>query len=316
MKILIGYDGSQCADLALEDLKRAGLPDVAIVDIASIAEIWLPNTGLPEADVPIPEAIRSFRSQIMRSRERARLAMEEALANARHAKSVVEQSFPGWEVRAGAFGATPAWGLVEKAHEWQPDLVVVGSHGKTGWQRLVLGSVSQTVLTHVDCSVRIARGGSKTTTDPVRLLIGVDGSQGADAAVLSVASRKWPPDTHVKVMAVTDPWMSTASISHLPGVAEWVREGYAHVVEWMNRVVEESAKRLRDAATSSSVETAVLSGDPKRELVEEAERWNADCIFLGARGLTTMQRVFLGSISTAVSQRAHCSVEVVRLKEV
>ena len=42
MRILIGYDGSLCADAALDDLARAGLPEVAETQILSVAEVWLP----------------------------------------------------------------------------------------------------------------------------------------------------------------------------------------------------------------------------------------------------------------------------------
>lgn len=53
-------------------------------------------------------------------------------------------------------------------------------------------------------------------------------------------------------------------------------------------------------------------GDPKRVLVDEAETWSADCIFVGAKGMSRVQRVLLGSVSGAVTARANCSVEVVR----
>jgi nucleotide-binding universal stress UspA family protein len=53
-------------------------------------------------------------------------------------------------------------------------------------------------------------------------------------------------------------------------------------------------------------------GDPKRVLVDEAETWSADCIFVGAKGMSRVQRVLLGSVSGAVAARANCSVEVVR----
>ena len=42
MKILIGYDGSDCADSALDDLTRAGLPEIAEAHILSVARVWLP----------------------------------------------------------------------------------------------------------------------------------------------------------------------------------------------------------------------------------------------------------------------------------
>jgi nucleotide-binding universal stress UspA family protein len=52
--------------------------------------------------------------------------------------------------------------------------------------------------------------------------------------------------------------------------------------------------------------------DPKQLLVEEAEKWGAACILVGARGLGRWKRLLLGSVSTAIAARSHCSVEVVR----
>jgi nucleotide-binding universal stress UspA family protein len=46
-------------------------------------------------------------------------------------------------------------------------------------------------------------------------------------------------------------------------------------------------------------------------LIAEAESWGADCIFVGARGMGRIGRFLLGSVSSAVAARAHCSVEVV-----
>lgn len=60
----------------------------------------------------------------------------------------------------------------------------------------------------------------------------------------------------------------------------------------------------------------MIDGDPKRALIDEADAWGADCIFIGSRGLSgAMQRFFLGSVSTGVVTGASCSVEVVRLAE-
>jgi nucleotide-binding universal stress UspA family protein len=53
-------------------------------------------------------------------------------------------------------------------------------------------------------------------------------------------------------------------------------------------------------------------GDPKHVLLDEAEQWGADCLFVGARGLSRIERFLLGSVSAAVAARAQCSVEVVR----
>jgi nucleotide-binding universal stress UspA family protein len=65
-------------------------------------------------------------------------------------------------------------------------------------------------------------------------------------------------------------------------------------------------------AASHEAESYVYDGDPKKVLLREAETWNADCIFLGARGLNHGGRWLLGSVASAVASRATCSVEIVR----
>jgi nucleotide-binding universal stress UspA family protein len=57
----------------------------------------------------------------------------------------------------------------------------------------------------------------------------------------------------------------------------------------------------------------VHAGDPKQVLVKHAEEFGADCIFTGATGFSSrLERVILGSVSSAIAARAQCSVEVVR----
>jgi nucleotide-binding universal stress UspA family protein len=56
-----------------------------------------------------------------------------------------------------------------------------------------------------------------------------------------------------------------------------------------------------------------MAGDPKHVLVEEAERWGADCIFVVSTGFSSrVERFLIGSVSSAVAARAHCSIQVVR----
>lgn len=54
-----------------------------------------------------------------------------------------------------------------------------------------------------------------------------------------------------------------------------------------------------------------MEEEPKRLLIAEAETWGADCIFVGSRGMGRIDRFLVGSVSSAVAARAHCSVEVV-----
>ena len=158
MKVLIGYDGSECADAALDDLSQAGLPTTGEFRILSVAEVWLPPP--PPSSYEIIEEARNARSpaDLQRDFSRRCVAAKEMLALAGRASERVQTLFPNWKVSADSSCGSPAWELVAIADEWNPDLIVVGSHGRTALGRFVLGSVSQRVLTEARCSVRIARG--------------------------------------------------------------------------------------------------------------------------------------------------------------
>ena len=120
----------------------------------------------------------------------------------------------------------------------------------------------------------------------------------------------WPEFSEFRVIAVVDARLETAIAWPESVAGQWVRENDTATREAMLRMLEHSAKVLSDAGLS--VETQLLTGDPKHELLAQAETWEADAIFLGARGLHHGGRLALGTMASAVAGRAHCSVEIVR----
>src|SRR5262249_11692979 len=167
--------------------------------------------------------------------------------------------------------------------------------------RLLLGSVSQAVLAYANCSVRIARRPVAAADAPPRLVIGSDGSPGADAAVAHAAARAWPPGAQVQLVTALDDTL--AILLESSGDAADERAAAA-------RLGERAAAPLR--AAGLEVWTVTAEGPPKGVLVEQAGRFQAACLFVGARGLRAAERLVLGSVSAAVAARARCSVEVVR----
>src|SRR5262245_30499877 len=100
MKILIGYDGSSCADAAIDDLARAGLPAKAEVAILSVAEVWLPPP--PPSSYEIVEQARQVKvpSDLRRVYSKGCKAAKAALASAEQARDRVKTLFPRWTVSA------------------------------------------------------------------------------------------------------------------------------------------------------------------------------------------------------------------------
>lgn len=311
MKILVGYDGSDCAEAALDDLQRAGLPPVAEALVMSVTEIWLPPP--PPSSYEIVEQAREVHvpADMKRVYAKGSAAMEDAQSLAERAAVRLRANFPGWEIAAAASVGSPSRELIMKADEWQPDLIAVGSHGRSALGRFVLGSVSQGVLTHARCSVRLGRGRVEEPDTPVRIVVGVDGSPASAAAVREVESRVWPPKSEIRVIAVNDPLTPTFVGQFIPPLAKTIEESNQADREWLRKILENSSERLRQSELK--VVTEIREGDPKRVLVEGAEEWGADCIFVGSIGFgNPLERFVLGSVSAAVAARAHCSVEVVR----
>jgi nucleotide-binding universal stress UspA family protein len=287
MKVIVAYDGSTCADAALDDLQRAGLPNDAQFKVLSVVEHWLP----PPSGLEIVE-------HIGRDQEYLSLAMRAAVR--------LNEIQPGWEVKTEVAVGSPGRVIVENADQWKPDLIVIGSHGHSALGRFFLGSVSQKVLHDAHCSVRVARGRIEENETPARLIIGVDGSSGSEAAVNAVAARAWPPGSEARVVNAS--WtIPTVSSEYVTG----------QMVDWFIKE-EKRIKETVDAAVSIlnvaglKTDAVIREEEPKKLLVGEAEKWGADCIFVGAKGMGRIERFLIGSVSSAVAARAHCSVEVVR----
>ena len=294
--------------MAIDDLRRAGLPEKVEAQILSVAEVWLPPSSSAAAGDEVEEDAR-VRPILEPLYAKAKRVMQETEALAKRARDRVAAMFPSWTVTATASSGSPAWELVFVCDSWQPDLVVVGSQGRSGLGRFVLGSVSQVVLTEAQCSVRVARGRLEESGTPVRIVIGVDGSILSDATVREVARRSWPPNSEVKLVIVHDP-VSGFYVEDYPhlGDAELTNQA------WADKILANNAAIFRDQR-SLEVTTEIIEGNPKRELVGAAEEWRADCIFVGSAGSSnTMGRFVLGSVAAAIASRAHCSVEVVRKK--
>jgi nucleotide-binding universal stress UspA family protein len=315
MKILIAYDGSESADQGIDDLQRAALPTKADALVVSVAEVWLPPPAHNEVlddmfPLQIPPGLKH-------ARERAVHTIANAKEVAKRGRERVQQALPEWRVTHEVKSGSPAHEVLKLAREWEADLIVVGSHGRTALGRFVLGSVSQKVLTEAETSVRIARPPRGTGASAIRIVVGVDGSEGAAAAVREVASRDWTPGSEVRVVVAEDSLTANSAYRWLPPVNEFIDEVNKAEHTQAEAIAARAVNKLHAGLGKSSVTVSavVAAREPKQGLVQHAEEFGADCIFTGATGFSTpIERFLVGSVSAAVAARAHCSVEVVRVR--
>lgn len=310
MKLLIAYDGSDSADTAIDGLKRAGLPAENVEAlVVSIGEVWLPPSDATGDDTS--QTVPGLKA----ARERAAQVMEEAEQLAARGSKRVQQNFPGWQVSHEVQNGSPGFELLQCAREWSADLIVVGSHGHSALGRFVLGSVSQKVLTEASTSVHIGRPNPGTGKSGERILIGVDGSPAALAAVRAVGQRNWTEGSEIRIVVADDVFRGNPIWLLIPPVREFFDEVRTEERTQAEQFAIAAAKELRDGlgTRNITVSSVVHAGDPKQVLVKHAEEFGADCIFTGATGFSSrLERVILGSVSSAIAARAQCSVEVVR----
>lgn len=304
MKILIGYDGSSLANAALDDLQKAGLPDRVEAKVITVAEIWMPSPNgdnLPEKN---PERFKIDESVEKKS-------VREAEILSRYAKERLNAKFPDWNVTADVDFGSPAQKILAAAEDFKPDLIVVGSQGKTAISRILLGSISSKILSAARVSVRVARGRIEVDPFQVRIVIGFDGSPGSLAAIDAVIARNWRKQSEVRLISATNSLLPTAIGRFVPPVANLFEEEKRNERNWVEKLAETVLFKLKGA--NLDAELRVETGNPKQVLIEEAEKWGADCIFVGSHSFgNKLERFLIGSTSAAVAERAHCSVEVVR----
>ena len=312
MRIMIGYDGSEGADAAIDDLRKAGLPRDGEALIVSISEVMMPSSSIGNHVVGTPMTSRRVIDALAQANARADHALKEAKELAAKGGDRVRAHFPGWKVQTEGLAGWPTTDLINQADNWKADLVVVGSRGRSALGRFILGSVSKKVVTDSHHSVRVARGTLENDdSKPPRIMIGVNGSSEAEHAVREVGMRVWPKGTEVRIIAVDDGTSPKRIARVLPTAAAMITSSNEKALGAARMMVEWAERELR--AIGLQVSVAIEKGDPERVLIEEAQKWKADSIFVGSRKFDgTFERFWLGSVSTALVTKAHSSVEVVR----
>ena len=146
MKILLAIDGSPCSDAAVEEVSRRPWPDGSSIKVLTAFELPTPPT--PEAWA-LP--VNYFEEMDIALSKQAQNIVDRAMAKLKpklpRTISLDGQILPG----------SPRNAILDEAESWGADLIVVGSHGYRAWERFLLGSVSQSVISHAKCSVEVVR---------------------------------------------------------------------------------------------------------------------------------------------------------------
>ncbi|WP_225336327.1 universal stress protein [Halomicrobium urmianum] len=185
--------------------------------------------------------------------------------------------------------------IVDDAADHDADLIVMGTHGRTGLDRIALGSVAERTLRVSPVPVVTVSEDASVDPDLDSVLVPTDGSEGADAAAdhgIALCEATGAALHVVHVVDLTPIWGSAESAAILDALEESGR-----------RAVDDVIRRTQ-AADLRSTEASVLSGTPARSIVDYAADHDVDLIVMGTHGRTGLDRYLLGSVAEHVVRLA------------
>jgi nucleotide-binding universal stress UspA family protein len=273
-RIVVGVDFSPGSDDALGHamvVARRHGATVTLVHVGIVAEA---------PDVPSSMAItaHAYREVLLErlAHDRARLA---ALRE--------QHAGQGVEISQAIYDGDPARGVAAAARELAADLVVTGSHGRTGLRRVLLGSVAEHTVRLAAASVLVARGPAPAAGYR-RIVVGADFSARTDVA-LDGALAMAAPDAVVDVVHCWEPPAALADDGDLDTMARHLR-----------------------ARGGPPLRVLGLDDAPDHALARYADEVSADLLVVASHGRRGLDRALLGSVAEATVRRAACSVLVAR----
>jgi nucleotide-binding universal stress UspA family protein len=203
--------------------------------------------------------------------------------------------------------------ILDRIDTVHADLLVMGSHGRSGVQRLLLGSVAERVLRQAPCPTLIVpRGAAETVAEPwsppfKRILCAVDFSDGSRRALSYGIALSEEVDARLTVLHVIDP---------PPKLEEAIGPAGLDVDAVRAAAEAQALRRLRElipdeARTYCTIETAVREGLPFREILKVTAEGNADLIVIGVQGRGAISLAMFGSTAARVTRAAPCATLVV-----
>ncbi len=292
MKAIIGTDGSDCAQVALDLVGSLAWPDGSTLHVVS---------ALDQAAVYGP--FMGFAPEVGNLESDLEIALEQQVA-----ESAAQLQKPGLLTAARVAMGRASTVVCDLAGEVGADLIVVGSRGHGRIASMLLGSASAEIVDHAHRPVLVARGRAVK-----KIVFATDGSENSLAAERLIET--WPifRGTEIDVVSVAQHARDWDGLMALDAAvpADWWSGISLESRQEHQRFAADAARRLVEAGHPAVIVTP--AGEPANEIVRMAEERGADLIVLGSRGNTGLRRLLLGSVARNVLLHAPCSVLVVPL---
>jgi nucleotide-binding universal stress UspA family protein len=220
---------------------------------------------------------------------------------------------PGVTIDAAVRAGNTASEILEQVTSMKADLVVIGTHGRSGFERLLLGSVAEKVLRKASCPVMTVprRLPDAVPAGPVlykRILCPVDFSESSLHALKYATSMAQEADGQLTVLHVV-----AHEFEYEPDIAY---ETGMRIGDFLKQREEVLRRRLQETIAGApefcSVESLITQGKPWREVLRVAAERQSDLIVMGVQGRGAVDLLFFGSTTQHVVREASCPVLTLR----
>ena len=266
--------------------------ELAATTAVGLAKITGSELHVVHVGPAVPEHFEPTEVEPVRTEQDARRVLDEQVKQIQNLVGTVAQS----HLKMG--GAAEE--VVDLAEELGAGLLVLGSRGRGRIRRLVMGSVSDSVVRHVHCPVLVTRW--KPVAFPAKILVATDGSEEATLAARTAAdlAARTGSELHVTHVGrvLTHGGHVGVDVGALPAGSQELLDREA------KELLESQVERMR-AAGESVVGAHLMSGRADEEIIFLAEQIGADLVVMGSRGLGGVRRALVGSVSDSVVRHAH-----------
>lgn len=299
------------SDGSLAALRLAGRVAAGLGTSLEIVHVWTapyfgPGYGLEDA---FPGGIPHPATLFDKAREGA---VEELRAFA--VKAALPPEVP---LSLRVLSGEPAHEIVDLSLELSPEVVIIGTHGRTGLKRWLIGSVAERVVQHARCPVLTVPPGtpaSETAMNISKILVPVDYSPGSKVALeyaLSLADKLGAQ------LTVLHTWEVPPMLR--PDITVWSGQVTANLADHVQHEAEKGMKEfLADAKADANprVSSLVQGGQASSTILATAESGKFDLVCMGTHGRSGLAHLVLGSVAERIVRHSKCPVLTVRAPSV
>jgi len=293
-RILVPLDGSDLANQSLETaftLADRGGGEIILLRIPVLARI----SALAVGELPL---------------------LEDAMKTRRHQSEnylkYIKESYRDWDVpvRIRVTEGDVASVIVDTAESERIDLIVMSTHGRSGFSRWLLGSITEKVLRHAPCPVLALRA----QAIPSQILIPLDGSIIAGRSLRSALEVARLLEAQVTLLRVVPSEEELAELNEAGLQAEEIAapDRLIQTTRQDAQTYLQAAANEYDQPEMPALQTAITIGTPAEGILEYVEANEIDLIVMTTHGHTGLRRWEYGSVTEKVMHGARCSMLIIR----